>query len=260
MIDTHAHYHLSHFEPDRVDLLQQIHAAGVKAVVEFPLEINTFPSTYMLLKDFPWVYYGAGLHPKYAMMFDLARTDCVRDMVMLKARDQKTVAIGETGLDFYWGTESTQISNQIEWFIWHLSLAKWLKKPVNLHIRQADESALELLTAHGKGVDGICHCFGGDWETARRFLDLGFSLGIGGRVTYQNAWQLREVVRKAPLDRLVLETDAPYIRPSQVKMWRNNSLNLVHVLDEIAVLRGMDVAELDGILDQNTCRIYQITI
>ena len=169
----------------------------------------------------------------------------------------KVRAIGEIGLDYYWEEPDKEI--QKKWFVAQLDLARRLKLPVIIHSRDAAKDTLDIMKAeHGSDIGGVIHCFSYTKEMAREYLDMGFFLGIGGVLTFKNARKLVETVEYAPLDRLVLETDCPYLSPVPNRGKRNSSLNLTYVADQLAALKGVDRETVEKMTWDNARKLYRL--
>ena len=169
----------------------------------------------------------------------------------------KVRAIGEIGLDYYWEEPDKEI--QKKWFVAQLDLARRLKLPVIIHSRDAAKDTLDIMKAeHGSDIGGVIHCFSYTKEMAREYLDMGFFLGIGGVLTFKNARKLVETVEYAPLDRLVLETDCPYLSPVPNRGKRNSSLNLTYVADQLAALKGGDRETVEKMTWDNARKLYRL--
>lgn len=239
MIETHAHLHHFRFDGAREELLNQISAAGVETLVNLPVSMEENLTMREVLAGTPWVFFTAGVHPNAIGPEDDPEDGPRLEQLRALARDPRTVAIGEVGLDYHRpGTEHLW-ENQRRWFHRFLELARETKLPLALHIRQADRDGLEILKAHGGGYCGIVHCFDGGYDLARAYLDLGFFLGIGGKVTYARCPELREAVEKIGLEHIVLETDSPFLVPDGCPGPVNSPLNLPRIAGEIAALQGV---------------------
>ena len=170
----------------------------------------------------------------------------------------KIVAVGEIGLDYYWDKEKREI--QKEWFVRQLRLAKELKKPVVIHSREAAADTMEILKAEvSKEISYEMHCYSYSPEMAAEYLKMGFYLGIGGVLTFKNAKKLKEAVEIAPIERLLLETDCPYLAPVPNRGKRNDSTNIHYVAEELARLKGMTPEEVIRITEENARRFYRIS-
>lgn len=253
IFDTHAHYDDRAFDPDRESLLASLKDSGIGAVVNVGAGIDSTKRTVALAEEYSFIYGAAGIHPSECGSI----TDSDIQWLKEQAGHKKIVAIGEIGLDYYWEEPGHTI--QKHWFSRQLALAREVKLPVIIHSRDGAKDTLDIMKAEKSGeIGGVIHCFSYSKEIAREYLNMGFYLGIGGVVTFKNARHLKEVVEYAPLDRLVLETDCPYLAPEPYRGKRNSSLNLPLVADMVARLKGTGRKEVERITWENGMKLYQM--
>ena len=253
IFDTHAHYDDPVYEKDREELFEAMRAEGVGMITDIGADIASTKKAAELSNAYDFVYAAAGVHPSEVYFLEEADMDFLLEM----AKNPKVVAIGEIGLDYHY--EDTVREVQKKWFIRQLELAKEVKLPVVIHSRDAAQDTLDIMKdIHAEDIGGVIHCFSYGWEMAKIYLDMGFYLGIGGVVTFKNAKKLKEVVQRAPMDRLVLETDAPYLAPEPYRGKRNASHYLKYVAEEIAALRSMAPDEVIHITEENGKQMYRI--
>lgn len=253
IFDSHAHYDDEAFEEDRDSLLMGMQEAGVGAIVNVGASLRGVRDTAALTEKYPFVYGAVGIHPDHVEQLN---DGVMEEMRSLCARE-KIVAVGEIGLDYYWDKNPREM--QKEWFIRQLALAKEVRLPVNIHSREAAQDTFDIMKAeHAGSTGGVIHCYSGSKEMARDYLNLGYYLGVGGVVTFKNARVLKEVVAYAPLDRILVETDCPYLAPTPFRGKRNASPLLSYVLDQIAELKGVSREEAEQTTWDNACRMYQI--
>ena len=253
IFDTHAHYDDPVYEKDREELFEAMRAEGVGMITDIGADIASTKKAAELSNTYEFVYAAAGVHPSEVYSLEEADMDFLLEM----AKNPKVVAIGEIGLDYHY--EDTVREVQKKWFIRQLELAKETKLPVVIHSRDAAQDTLDIMKdIHAEDIGGVIHCFSYGWEMAKIYLDMGFYLGIGGVVTFKNAKKLKEVVQRAPMDRLVLETDAPYLAPEPYRGKRNASHYLKYVAEEIAALRSMAPDEVIHITEENGKQMYRI--
>lgn len=253
IFDSHAHYDDEAFEEDRDKLLMGMQAAGVGAIVNVGASLRGVRDTAALAEKYPFIYGAVGIHPDHV---DQLNDEVMEELKSLCA-SEKIVAVGEIGLDYYWDKNPREM--QKEWFVRQLTLAKEVKLPVNIHSREAAKDTFDIMKAeHAESTGGVIHCYSGSKEMARDYLNLGYYLGVGGVVTFKNARVLKEVVEYAPLDRILVETDCPYLAPTPFRGKRNSSPLLSHVLDTIARIKGVSREEAEQITWDNACRMYQI--
>lgn len=253
IFDTHAHYDDPVYEKDREELFEAMRAEGVGMITDIGADIASTKKAAELSNAYDFVYAAAGVHPSEVYFLEEADMDFLLEM----AKNPKVVAIGEIGLDYHY--EDTVREVQKKWFIRQLELAKETKLPVVIHSRDAAQDTLDIMKdIHAEDIGGVIHCFSYGWEMAKIYLDMGFYLGIGGVVTFKNAKKLKEVVQRAPMERLVLETDAPYLAPEPYRGKRNASHYLKYVAEEIAALRSMAPDEVIHITEENGKQMYRI--
>ena len=256
IFDTHAHYNDDAFDADREELLNSMEAGGVGTIVNVCASVDGLDKTIGLMEKYPFIYGAIGVHPDDADKM----TEETLDRVRMLSRHDKAVAIGEIGLDYYWHKEKEEHLVQQEMFRAQMDIAREEKLPFMIHSREAAEDTLNIVREYMKGgmYGGIIHCFSYSREIAREYLNMGLYLGIGGVVTFMNARKLKEVVEYAPMEQIVLETDSPYLAPVPYRGKRNSSLNLPHVVNTIAQLKGITPEEVIDITEKNARKLLNI--
>lgn len=253
IFDTHAHYDDEAFDGDRDSLLASLPKQGIETVVNIGASIRTTKNTLKLMEAYPFVYGAVGVHPSDTAELDEEKLEWLREA----AGKPKVVAIGEIGLDYYWDEPDRAV--QKRWFDRQLDLAREVKLPVVIHSRDAAQDTLEMMkAAHAEDLGGVIHCFSYGVEMAREYLNMGFYLGIGGVLTFKNAKKLKEVVEYMPMERMVLETDCPYLAPEPNRGKRNSSLNLPYVVEAVSRIKGISPQEVMQITNQNARRMYRL--
>ena len=252
IFDTHAHYDDEQFNEDRVELLNSMEEQGVGTIVNVSAAYNSCRKVIALAKEYPFVYAAVGIHPDEVGSLNEETFAQMKELF----KEEKVVAVGEIGLDYYWDNEPREV--QKKWFIRQLELARELDLPVLIHSREAAADTMEIMKEHAKGLSGVIHCFSYSPEQAKEYVKMGFYLGIGGVVTFKNAKKLKEVVQEIPLEALVLETDSPYLAPVPHRGKRNNSQNLVYVAEEIAALKGVSYEEVVRQTTENAKKLYRL--
>ena len=252
IFDTHAHYDDEAFDRDREELLGQMEAAGIKRIVNASSSLATIRSTAALAARYPFLYGTAGIHPDEVGELDEESFAWLKEA----AQGEKIVAIGEIGLDYHWNVEEKEV--QKKWFVRQLELARELGLPAVIHSREAAQDTLEIIKEEAGGVVCDLHCFSYGVALAREYLNRGHYLGIGGVLTFKNAKKLKEVASYAPLDRILLETDCPYLSPEPNRGKRNSSLNLPFVVRELARLKGVDEERIIEATWENALRFYRM--
>lgn len=255
IFDTHAHYDDHAFDEDREELLDALPRAGVGRVVNIGSTIASCKNCLQLAKRYEYIYAAIGVHPSETEPMGEAEFGNLREQCM----HPKCVAVGEIGLDYYWPEPSAQV--QKKWFERQLELARELHKPVVIHSRDACKDTLDIL--HGmraREIGGVIHCYSYTKETARDYLEMGFYFGIGGVLTFQNAKKLRETASYLPMDRIVIETDSPYLAPVPNRGKRNDSRNLAYVVRELARIKGITEEEVRRQTWENACHLYRMPV
>lgn len=253
IFETHAHYDDKAFDEDRDLLLSGLKEQGIGRVVNIGSSPRSCAQTIELMEKYPFIYGALGIHPSDTG--ELKEEDM--DWLAQQCRRDKCVAVGEIGLDYYW--EEPDPAVQKEWFVRQLQLAREAKLPVVIHSRDAAKDTIDIMTAeHAQELGGVIHCYSYTKETAGTFLDMGFYFGIGGVLTFKNGKKLKEAVEYLPLDRIVLETDSPYLAPEPNRGKRNSSLNLPYVVEALAKIKGIDREEVERITWENACRLYRM--
>ena len=250
IFDTHSHYDSRQFDSDREAVLSALPGAGVGLVLDPGCDLPSSRAAAALAERFPHVYAAAGIHPE-----DCAGcTDADFDAVAELCRREKVVAIGEIGLDYYWAENPPKEFQQMV-FRRQLELALALDLPVIVHDREAHGDCLAIVREY-PGLRGVFHCFSGSPEMAEELLKRGWYLGFDGPVTYKNAKRAPEVAAVTPLDRIVVETDSPYMAPVPLRGRRNDSRNLPYVIETLAAWKGVSPAEMTDITWNNGLRLF----
>jgi len=253
VFDTHAHLHFPDFASDLDAVLARARAAGVRGILTIGTDVETSRAAIAIATREPDVWAAVGVHPHDAAAAD----DATLAEIERLAAAPRVVAVGEIGLDFFRNLSPREA--QARCFEHLLSLGRRIRKPILLHCRDAHAEMLATLTATGIGeAGGIMHCFSGDAGIARRCLDLGLTISIAGPVTYPNAKTLPDVVRLVPGDRLVVETDSPYLSPQPWRGKRNEPAYLTVTAARVAELRGERIEDLAPRMTENARRLFGI--
>ncbi len=253
IFDTHAHYDDRAFDEDRESLLDSMNENGIGRIVNISSDLASIGKTVNLTKQYDFIYGAVGIHPSDCGELTKNQIDYIRTM----SREDKILAIGEIGLDYYWDNVPRDV--QKWWFEAQMEVAREEKLPVVIHSRDAAKDTVDMMQALcASEIGGVVHCYSYSVELAKTFLDMGFYIGIGGVVTFKNSKKLKEVAKYVPLDRIVLETDCPYLSPVPFRGKRNSSQNLPYVVTEIASLKGISEEELVKATYENACRLYRM--
>ena len=251
-IDTHAHLYDERYDDDRADMIARAEEAGVMQIISMG---DTMAASAQVVADaerYPALYAAVGVHPESAYVL----ADEERAQILAWAKHPKVVAIGEIGLDYYWEKDPKVRAVQRELFVVQLNLARAAGLPVCIHDREAHGDTLAILQAVGRDLTGVLHCYSGSLETARELWKLGYYIGIDGPLTFKNAGKLPAIVREAPQDKLLIETDSPYLAPVPKRGKRNEPAYVVHVAAKIAEIRGESVEEVARYTTENARRLY----
>lgn len=252
IFESHAHYDSEQFDEDRDELLKSMPENGVGTIVNSGANWDSVTEVVELAQKYPYVYAAVGMHPDEVgdlneERFAYLKSQCQKD---------KVIAVGEIGLDYYWDNESHDV--QKKWFIKQLELARELDLPVIIHSRDAAADTLEIMKEHAKGLRGVIHCFSYSLELAREYVKMGFHIGIGGVVTFKNGKKLKEIAQEIPLDRILLETDCPYLAPVPFRGKRNSSIYISYIAEEIANLKGITYEEVVAQTEENGKKLFGI--
>lgn len=251
--DTHTHMDNRSFDEDRHEALMRAYESGVTRIVNIGFNRETIPTTLKLSEEYEFIYAAVGWHPQDSK--DMTPED-LEEIERLCQRP-KVVAIGEIGLDYYWDTSPKEVQHRV--FREQIRLARRIGKPVIIHNRDAHQDILTILKEEKAAeVGGIMHCFSGSWETAKACLDMNFHISFGGPVTFKNAVQPKEVLARVPLDRLLIETDAPYLTPHPYRGKRNETGYVKLVAEAAAEIKGIPVEELARHTTDNAKKLLQL--
>lgn len=254
LFDSHTHINDKQFDGDRSEVLRRAREEyGVSRILNIGFNRETIRATLALAEAYDFIYAAVGWHPHDAR-------DCtVEDLDWLESLTEhpKVVALGEMGLDYYWNHSPRGVQESV--FRQQIRLARELELPMIIHDRDAHEDVVRILREEkAEEVGGVMHCFSGDWETAEQCLNMNFMIGLGGPVTFKNAKLPKEIARKVPLDRLLVETDAPYLAPHPYRGKRNETGYVRMVAEAIADIRGLSLEEVARQTAANANRLFRI--
>ncbi|WJW74261.1 TatD family hydrolase [Thiohalobacter sp. IOR34] len=256
LVDSHCHLDRLDLDPAAGGLdavLERAREAGVGHLLCVAINLDAYPAMRRLVEGRDMVSVSVGVHPSES---DDGGLDS--DTLVRLGSDPAVVAIGETGLDYYYGKEPEQRERQQARFRTHIAAARTLDKPLIVHTRDARKDTLDIIEAEGGGeTRGVLHCFTEDWTMARRALDLGLYISFSGIVTFRNAEALREVARRVPADRLLVETDAPYLAPVPKRGKPNEPAYVRYVAATLADIRQQPLEELAKITSDNFFRLFR---
>ena len=251
-IDSHCHINFHELSENIADVFAKMQQNDVQSALCVSVNLADFPEVLAMAEVHPNIYASVGVHPDY----ESVEEPSVERLVEL-ADHPKIIAIGETGLDYY------RLSGDLEWqrerFRNHIRAAIQCGKPLIIHTRSAAEDTLRIMAEEGaEKVGGVMHCFTENWPVAQQALDLGFHISFSGIVTFKNALQIKEVAQRVPMERMLIETDAPYLAPVPFRGKLNQPAYVKHVAEEIASLRGISVAEVGAHTSENFVRLFNL--
>ena len=253
IFETHAHYDDEAFDEDRDVLLSSMRENGIEYIVNVGANLKSTAASIALAQKYSFIYVAVGVHPSDTGELDEESFLWLKEQCLL----EKVVAVGEIGLDYYW--DNVQRSVQKFWFERQLDLAREMKKPVIIHSRDAAKDTFDIMTAKNAGeIGGVVHCYSYSPEMALDYVKMGFYIGVGGVVTFQNGKKMKEVVEAVPMEHILLETDSPYLSPVPNRGKRNTSLNLPHVAQKIAEIKGISYNEVVAVTAENAKKMYKI--
>ena len=251
LIDTHTHLDDARYNDDRDSMIARAREAGVEAFLTIGCDLATSEAAVALADQYPFVYASVGVHPHEVKHIQ----DDWHDEFRRLAKNKKIVAYGEIGLDYHYNHSSPK--EQRERFREQIQLARELKLPIIIHTREAQEDTIAILKEEkASDLGGVFHCFSGDAWLAKDALDLGFYLSFSGILTFQNATMLREIAKNTPLDRVLIETDCPYLTPVPYRGKRNEPAHVSRVTEVIAGLKGVSTEDVASATAENFVRIF----
>ena len=253
LFDTHVHLNARQFMEDRDEVIARAFEQGVKYMVVVGFNDETIPLAIDIAEEYETIYAAVGWHPVDAIDFRDTHYEYIKEL----SNHEKVVAIGEMGLDHHWDTSPKDIQERV--FRRQIQLAKEVNLPIIIHNREATEDVLRILKEENAAeIGGIMHCYSGTVDQIKPCLDMNFYLSLAGPVTFKNAKEAKEVATHIPLDRLLIETDAPYLAPHPYRGKRNEPAYVTKVAETIAELRGLDYDEVCRITTENALAIYRI--
>ncbi len=258
LIDTHAHLDMEHFDSDQEAVIERASQAGVSGIITVGIDLATSGRAVALAQSHPGIRAAVGIHPQEA---GKCRPDDIANLAGLAASPE-VAAIGEIGLDFF--RDYAPHASQITLLEKQLELAWRMALPVAIHCRRAEDELLPLLAAWrsncGVASPGVIHCFSGSLETAEKYLGMGFYISLGGYIGYPSSKGLRQVIRSLPLDRLLLETDCPFLPPQSRRGQRNEPGFLAETACQLAEIKGLEATETAATTSANAVRLFKIEI
>ena len=257
LFDSHSHYNDEKFDIDREEIIKETLSNGVSNFIVAGYNVESSKKAVEIVSKHEEIYAIAGISPNDLenIITDDDMNKCVNEIEKI-ANNKKVVAIGEIGLDYYWNKDNKEI--QKEMFIKQIELANKLEMPIVIHTREAVADTLEILKAHNVNKKGIFHCCPLNRELVKEALKLDFYISLSGVITFKNAKNADEIINLVPENKLLIETDSPYLAPEPVRGTRNNSMNVKYVAEKIAEVKNKAIEEIADLTNQNAKRIFGI--
>ena len=255
-IDTHCHLDDDKFNDDLEDVIERAKLAGVNRIINFGSTLNSSIKVVKIADKYDELFAGVGIHPEEVDDFLLDETE---NKIAKLAENKKVVAIGEIGLDYHWEKDTERRELQQKIFIRQLDLARQLHLPICVHDREAHGDTLKILKLEAKGLRGVLHCFSGSLEMAKEIWKMDWFIGADGPLTFKNSAKLPEIIQSAPLDKLLIETDAPYLAPTPYRGKRNEPAYVVEIAKKISDLRGESLEIVAESTTRNAENLYNLT-
>ena len=261
IFETHTHFDDKAFDPDRDEAIREAIDAGVGRIVNVGASMRSSATSVELARRYKEIYAAVGVHPEDCANLSEQDMQLLKDYALNRTGDginNKVVAIGEIGLDYYWDEPERDI--QKKWFSRQLQLAKEVNLPIIVHSRDAAKDTMDIIKSeHNGATGGVIHCFSYGIEVAKEYLDMGYYIGVGGVVTFKNGKKLKEVVEYTPIDRIVTETDSPYLAPVPFRGKRNTSAYIPYIIEEIARIKGISPKEAEERTWENANALYRLS-
>ena len=253
LVDTHAHLDFPKFDQDRQEVIQRAQSSDLKYIINVGADEESSQRSVKLAQQEEMIYAAVGVHPHDASKF----SDTTYNQLQEWAAADKVVAIGETGLDYHYDNSPRQLQQEV--FRRQIQLAKEVELPLIIHSREAKKDSLDILLDEGAyEVGGIIHCFGGDLEMAEAAIDMNFYIAVGGLLTFDNAHQLRRIIKQIPIEKLLVETDAPYLTPQPHRGKRNEPAYVKHVVDKLAHILPYSAEKIGEVTTANAKELLGI--
>ncbi len=259
IFDSHAHLDDEKFDQDRENIIEEIKKAGITKVISAGYNLEASKKAVEISKKYDWIYATVGISPN-----DIPQTEeelwknISQIEKIVKENKEKIVAIGEIGLDYYWEKDEARKKLQKNAFIKQIEISNKLELPIVIHTRDAAVDTIEILKANPVNKKGVFHCCPQNQELIKQALNLGFYISFAGPITFKNSKNAEEIIKLVPNEKMLIETDSPYLAPEPVRGTRNDPRNVKYIAQKIAETKQMQVEELEEITFENTCKIFKI--
>ena len=259
LFDSHAHYNDEKFDEDREEIIEKIYEAGVTKLINAGYSLESSKKALEIAKKYKWMYTISGISPndisnnKHSLKKQL--TD-FENFINQEKNSKKIVAIGEIGLDYYWNKENIELQKYA--FIKQIEIANKYEYPIVIHTREAVMDTIEILKMYEVKKNGVFHCCPLNRELVKEALKLGYSISFAGPITFKNSKNANEIIEIVPLDRILIETDSPYLSPEPNRGKRNDSRNVRYIAEKISQVKKLELEEIAKITYRNTCSIFNI--
>lgn len=254
MIDSHSHLNDEAFKDDVEEVIAQAQDSGVTHILVLGWDIESSKSAIALAEKHEGVYAAVGIHPQNMQGIPFSAIDELREL----SHHEKVIAIGEIGLDFYWEKDPEIHEMQKRWFIKQIELANELSLPVSIHAREATQATYDILKSHPVNEGAVLHCYSGSPEMLKEFAKLGLYFGFDGPVTFKNSIKTKECAAICPLDKLLTETDSPYLAPTPYRGKRNEPARIKEILEQLSLIKEMGVSDLDRQIEKNFKTLFKL--
>lgn len=254
--DTHAHYDDDKFNEDREEVIEKIFNAGVTKCINMGCDIESSQKAIEIANNNDFIYAAVGLHPEEIPQSEEEMWKTILQIKDLAVQNKKVVAIGEIGLDYYWNKETKELQKQA--FINQIELANELKLPVSIHTRDAIDDMISIIRNYKIENGGVLHCCPFNRELVKHGLENGLYIGFGGTSTFKNSRNAKEIVNMVPDDRILIETDSPYLSPEPKRGTRNDSSNLQYIVEKLAEYKNMEPEKMAKLTYENATRLFRI--
>lgn len=269
LIDTHCHLTMPQFDVDRAEVIKRASDTGVKTLITIGTDIDDSRSAVTLAESHEFIYAGIGIHPHEVKHLENTETasNALKSLALksplthpssLRGEGKKVVAIGETGLDYHYLHSPADM--QQRYFRMHIEIAIALDLPLIIHTREAKEDTMNILREYSGKIRGVFHCFSGDMDMAEQALAMGFYISFSGVITFQKAANILEIVKHVPLNRLLVETDAPYLTPNPYRGKRNEPAYVRHTAEKVAEIKGISLEETAFAIMKNAGELFKFSL